>query len=380
MDVKALVLGAGMMGRAIAYDIARAKGVDEVVLGDISLKVAKEVARWAGKDNIRPVKADVSKLDSIKKLMKGMDVAVGAVSYRFNVALSKAAIACKVNFNDLGGNNTVVQNQLALCDKALKAGVTIVPDCGLAPGMVALLVARAVEKLGTADDVKIRVGGLPTHPQGPLNYKIVFQPDGLINEYVEPAVALRDGKKVELECLTDIEELEFPPPFGKLEAFVTSGGASTLPDTMKDRVRNLDYKTIRYPGHAEKFRAVLSIGLGSTKPVKVGDVRIAPRALLNHMLLLAPELNYPDRDSVLVRVTATKGDRKVKYELVDLGEPQLGITAMMRTTAFPASTVAWMLGSGKVSKKGAYPQELCIPAEQFIREIRKRGVDVKLER
>jgi len=102
--------------------------------------------------------------------------------------------------------------------------------------------------------------------------------------------------------------------------------------------------------------------------------------MLNHMLLLAPELNYPDRDSVLVRVTATKGDKKVKYELVDLGEPQLGITAMMRTTAFPASTVAWMLGSGKVAKKGAYPQELCIPGEQFIREIRKRGVDVKLER
>jgi lysine 6-dehydrogenase len=380
VNVKALVLGAGMMGRAIAYDIARAKGVDEVVLGDISLKVAKDVAKWAGMKNIRPVKADVSKPDSIKKLMKGMDVAVGAVSYRFNVALSRAAIACKVNFNDLGGNNTVVQNQLALCDKALKAGITIVPDCGLAPGMVALLVARAVEKLGTADDVKIRVGGLPTHPQGPLNYKIVFQPDGLINEYVEPAVALRDGKKVELQCLTDIEELEFPPPFGKLEAFVTSGGASTLPDTMKDRVRNLDYKTIRYPGHAEKFRAVLSIGLGSLRPEKVGDVRIAPRALLNHMLLRAPELNYPDRDSVLVRVTATKGEKKVKYELVDLGEPRLGITAMMRTTAFPASTVAWMLGSGKVPKKGAYPQELCIPAEQFIREIRKRGVDVKLER
>jgi len=138
------------------------------------------------------------------------------VSYRFNVALSRAAIACKVNFNDLGGNNTVVQNQLALCDKALKAGVTIVPDCGLAPGMVALLVARAVEKLGTADDVKIRVGGCRPSP-GPLNYKIVFQPDGLINEYVEPAVALRDGKKVELQCLTDIEELEFPAPFGKLE-------------------------------------------------------------------------------------------------------------------------------------------------------------------
>ena len=382
-----------MMGRAIAYDLARAKGVEEVVLGDISLEVARRSAAWAGQEGpgagkapkgglaaIRPVKADVSKIASIKKFMKGMDAAVGAVSYRFNVALSKAAIAMKVNFNDLGGNNTVVQNQLALDEKARKAGITIVPDCGLAPGMVALLVARAVEKLGTADSEWIRVGGLPLHPVPPLNYKIVFQPDGLINEYVEPAVALRDGKKVELECLTDIEELEFPPPFGKLEAFVTSGGASTLPDTFKNRVRDLDYKTIRYPGHAERFKAILSLGLGSTKPLKVGGLRLAPRALLNYLLLVAPDLNREDQDSVLVRVTAVKGEKKVQYELIDLGEPALGITAMMRTTSFPASTVAWMLGSGKVEKKGAFPQELCIPAESFIREIRKRGVDVKLQR
>ena len=375
--MRALVLGAGMMGRAIAYDLARSAGVDTVVLGDISPKVAREAAGWIGKDHVCPVKVDAGNALEVRRLLKkGFDVAVGAVTYRFNVSLAKEAIGAGVNFCDLGGNNSVVDGELAMHERAAAAGVTVVPDCGLAPGMVQPIAARALELLGgTADELRIRVGGLPVHPRPPLNYKLVFSPEGLINEYAERAVALRNGRQVELESLTELEELEFPPPFGRLEAFVTSGGASTLPRTMMGKVQELDYKTIRYPGHCAAMRAMLWLGLGDIGPVKVGKEKMAPRDLL--MELLRRKLTDRDRDAVLMRVTALKEGKGVRFQLIDEGERRRGITAMMRTTAFPAATVAWMLGSGQIQKKGALPQELCIPAGRFMEELGDRGILVE---
>ena len=375
-DMRALVLGAGMMGRAVAYDLARARGVDEVVLGDVSLPAAKAAARWAGSRRITPARVDVSDARAVQRLLAGgFDVAVGAVSYRFNVALARAAVRAKTSFCDLGGNNDVVDAELALDARARAAGVTVIPDCGLAPGMVSLVAARALELLGgKADELRIRVGGLPLHPKPPFNYKLVFSPEGLVNEYWEPAVALRRGRRVELEPLTEVEELEFPPPFGRLEAFVTSGGASTLPRTMLGKVRELDYKTIRYPGHCAIMKGMLWLGLGDLAPVRAGGARLAPRALL--LELLRRRLSDDDRDVVLMRVTARRGGRGVRFQLIDRGEPRRGITAMMRTTAFPAAAAAWMLGSGRVERKGALPQESCLSAEEFLGEVGARGLHI----
>jgi lysine 6-dehydrogenase len=366
-----------MMGRAAAYDLARAEGVEEVVLGDISPDVARQAAAWTAAANVRPARIDAGDISAVGRILKtGFDVMVGAVSFRFNVALAKQAVRAKVNFCDLGGNNAVVEKELALDGKARAAGVTVVPDCGLAPGMVQPIAARALELLGgTADEIRIRVGGLPVHPRPPLNYKLVFSPEGLINEYDERAVALRGGERVELEPLTELEELKFPPPFGKLEAFVTSGGASTLPWTMAGKVRALDYKTIRYPGHCAAMKAMLWLGLGGTRPVKTTAGKVVPRDLL--MELLRRRLTDDDQDVVLLRVSAVKDGKGVRFQLMDFGEPLRGISAMMRTTAFPAAAVAWMLGSGRIERKGALPQELCVPPADFLGELERRGIDLR---
>ena len=374
--MKALVLGAGMMGRAVAYDLAGSPGVDEVALADISLKVAKEAACWTGSEKVRPVRADVARAGETAKLMAGgFDVAVGAVSYKFNAALARAAVRARVHFCDLGGNNDVVERELSLDGAARAAGITIIPDCGLAPGLVSILAVRALELLGgEADEIRIRVGGLPVHPRPPLNYKLVFSAEGLINEYAEPALALRGGELVELESLTETEELDFPAPFGRLEAFVTSGGASTLPRTMKGKVRDLDYKTIRYPGHCAVMRGMLWLGLGETRPLSIGGHRVAPRELL--LELLRRRLRDDDADAVLLRVTGTRGGHSVRFQMVDRGMPEKGISAMMRTTAFPASAVAWMLGAGRIRSLGALPQEECVPAGEFLREVAARGLQL----
>jgi lysine 6-dehydrogenase len=223
--------------------------------------------------------------------------------------------------------------------------------------------------------VKIRVGGLPAHPKPPLNYKLVFSVRGLTNEYLEPAEVLRDGNIVRVPSLTEPEAIEFPYPFGTLEAFNTSGGASTLPRTLKDRVRNLDYKTIRYPGHLAAFAGLHAIGLLSEAPVD----GVVPRAFTEK--LIEQSLSDDDTDVVLVRVSIdgkSSGKRsRLTLEIIDRQEPKTGHSAMARTTAYPAAAVAYMMAAGAVERRGVLPGELAVPLDAFVQAVKTRGIDVR---
>src|SRR4029077_10426725 len=272
-----------------------------------------------------PVHLDVSDQDATIKTMRGHAAVLSCVVYKLNVGLAKAALAARTNFCDLGGNNDVVDAELALDREAKAAGINIVPDCGLAPGMVAMLVAHAAARLQKVEEIHIRVGGLPQNPKPPLDYQMVFSVEGLINEYIEPARIIRDGKITSVHSMSEIEELEFPAPFGKLEAFQTSGGTSTLPDTFLGKVRALDYKTIRYRGHCDKFKTMIDLGLCVGEPRKMfGD-------------LLVRNLPHDEPDVVLVRVEVSGGGRTLRYNIIDRSDEKSGLSAMMRITAFPAA-------------------------------------------
>lgn len=374
-----LILGAGRQGRAAAYDMLR-HGAAEVVLADRDPAVAEDACRWLARPEARPLALDASDRAGVVAAMRGADVALSAVVYRLNVGLARAAIEARCHFLDLGGNNDIVDAELALDDEAREAGVTIVPDTGLAPGMANVLGARAVTSFDRAESLRIRVGGLPQHPKPPLGFQLTFSVHGLINEYAEPARLLRGGLEVRVPSLTGVEALEFPS-VGPLEAFHTSGGASTLTRTMRDLVGDLDYKTIRYPGHAEKMRLLFDIGLAGEEPVAAGGVALAPR----HMLaaLLERVLPHDEPDLVLVRIEAEgiRSGRPARYrlELVDRADEAAGLTAMMRTTAFPAAIIAGMLARGEIRQPGARPQEMCVPYEAFVRELRARGFDLREE-
>jgi lysine 6-dehydrogenase len=309
-----------------------------------------------------------------------MDVALSAVVYHLNVALARAAIASGCHFLDLGGNNDVVDATLELDAEARAAGVTVIPDCGLAPGMANILAARAVAAFDQADSVRIRVGGLPQNPMPPLDYQLTFSVHGLINEYAEPCRTLRDGLEVIEAPLTGIEELDFPP-VGRLEAFHTSGGVSTLTRTLRGRVRNLDYKTIRYPGHGAKMRFLLDLGMAGETPVPLGAVAIAPREMLAAML--ARVLPHDGPDLIIVRIEAEGRRRgnpaRYRLDLLDRGDEREGLTAMMKATAFPAAIIALMLARGDITQRGAVPQETCVPHERFVEELRSRGFDLREE-
>ncbi|MGB9181549.1 MAG: saccharopine dehydrogenase C-terminal domain-containing protein, partial [Pyrinomonadaceae bacterium] len=235
---------------------------------------------------------------------------------------------------------------------------------------------HGAERFEKLDAVHIRVGGLPQNPQPPLNYQIVFSVEGLINEYVERARVIRDGRIIEVDSMTEIESLEFPAPFAEMEAFQTSGGTSTLPETFLGRVAELDYKTIRYPGHCEKFKLLIDLGLTNSEEVEVNNVRVSPRRVLGEMLLRKLPADEPD--VVLVRVEfrgSMNGARQIlRYDIIDRFDESTGLSAMMRTTAFPASIIAQMMARGETTERGAIPQELCVPPARFVAELAARNI------
>lgn len=392
--MKLLVIGSGMMGSAAAYDMARQDHVDSVTLADSDLKRAKDVAArvnriTAGK-KVRAVGLDASKEKEAARLMKGHDGALSAVPYFLNLGLAKAAIGAGCHFADLGGNNTVVRQELALAKQAEKRGIGIAPDCGLSPGMASILGGELVRRLdGRADALRLYVGGLPEKPMPPFHYQLVFSVEGLINEYVEPARILRKGKLITIDPLTEPEPFHMDG-FAPLVAFQTSGGTSTLPETFEGRVGECFEKTLRYPGHYDLLCELKDLGLFSNEKMRVGSVEVSPRALLSKVF----EGKFAGKgpDVCIMRIEAHESvkapgvrgllggklkGRVASFTMVDHYDPKSDMSAMMRTTAFPASIVLQMMCSGAISKHGAVLQERDVPAETFLEEIERRGIGIE---
>ena len=391
--MKLLVIGSGMMGSAAAYDMARQDHVDSVTLADNDLKRAKDVAasvnRITANKKVRAVALDASKEKDAARLMKGHDGVLSAVPYRLNLGLAKAAITAGCHFADLGGNNTVVRQELALAKQAEKRGIGIAPDCGLSPGMASILGGELVRRLdGRADALRLYVGGLPERPMPPFNYQLVFSVEGLINEYVEPARILRKGKLITIDPLTEPEPFHMHG-FAPLVAFQTSGGTSTLPETFEGRVGECFEKTLRYPGHYDLLCELKALGLFSNEKMRVGNVEVAPRALLSKVFEGKFAGKGPDvcimriEAHVSVKAPGIRGllggklkGRVASFTMVDHYDPKSDMSAMMRTTAFPASIVLQMMCMGAVSKRGAVLQERDVPAQAFLEEIERRGIKI----
>lgn len=321
------------MGKAIGTDLARSGA--EVRTVDSDPRSGAEVV-----DVSRPTAA----------LFQGADVAVSAVPFPLNYRLAKAAVEAGVHFCDLGGNDAVVRRELTLDRAARRKGVCIVPDCGLAPGMASFLVAWGLQRFRKADSVRIRVGGLPLEPRPPLNYQLVFATLGLINEYSGFCQVLQNGRPARARAMTGLESLEFPE-VGLLEAFHTSGGASTMPGTYRGKVRDLDYKTIRFPGHCERMRKVLKM-------------RNPGAWVERHVPPTGP-------DQVLVRVSIEGEGRRWTLTLRDVARD--GFSAMQRTTGFSASIVAQLIASGRTKRKGALLQERDFDPADFVEALKARG-------
>jgi lysine 6-dehydrogenase len=374
-----IVLGAGMMGRAIAFDLHNFSKFDEIVIADKDKQNLKSAEKFLDEKDINYLQLDVEKTKIVKKYFQDFDIVISAVPYKFNYFLAKTAIETNTNFLDLGGNNDIVKKELSLFKKAKNKDVTVIPDCGLAPGLTSIITKEIVENMDVVNYVKLRVGGLPKNPKPPLNYQLVFSPYGLINEYVEDAIVLNNGKILKKKSMTQLETIKFPKPFGELEAFLTSGGCSTLPYTYKKKVDYLDYKTIRYKGHCEKFKIFLDMGFAKNKKIKIGNQTFVLRDVFASLLINI--LQAADKDVVLLRVLA-KGNKNgekinLEYNMIDYYDEKNDITAMMRTTGYPVSILAQMIEKGLIKERGVFCCEEIVPCKPFFEELKKRDIKIK---
>jgi lysine 6-dehydrogenase len=377
-----LLLGAGRQGIAAAYDIGRFGDAERVVVADIDLAVATAAAarvnRLVGRDLARPVEVDVADTAAVRDLLRGMTACISSVHYSWNVALTRLAIEAGVHMTDLGGNTAVVREQLGLDAEARRAGITMVPDCGMGPGLNISLAVYVMELLDTAREVRIWDGGLPQHPDAPWNYALTFNIAGLTNEYDGYATFLRNGRITEVPCFADVEPIEFEG-LGRLEAFVTSGGLSTAPWTFEGRLQRLENKTVRYRGHAETFKAFVQLGLLGTEPVRVGGQQISPREVLH--ALLEPRIDRGEvRDICVMRVRGDgeKNGRPASatVELIDRYDDATGFTAMQRLTGWHASIMLIAAVRGR-TPRGVIPVERALSGGDVVEEARRRGFAIR---
>jgi lysine 6-dehydrogenase len=363
-----VVLGGGIVGTAAAWDLVR-RGHDVAVV-DADPDAARAAA---GRSGARPDVLDVS--GEIAGFLDDIHLVVSAVPYAFGERLVDAAIRSGTHYLDFGGNPTVVARQRARDEDARAAGILAVPDCGLAPGFANVLATGAVAALGEGpvDEVRLRVGALPARPAGALGYQLAFNPAGLINEYAEPCEILSAGRYATVEPLTGLEDVEWDG-WGPLEAFHTAGGSSSLPRMWEGRVTDLDYKTLRFPGHGHTFRAMLEIGLFDEQPQS--GTGVAPRDVL--LEALATHLPSGGDDIVLVRVwaTATRDDepRTAGYQVEDGNDGSF--SALARTTAFPATALAHLILDGTVGGPGVRTMDETVGVDLLLPELADVGIVV----
>ena len=378
--MKVVVLGAGLMGKEVARDLVNSEEVEKIFLADVSIEKTQEFADTLGSHKIEVVQLDADFDTDLREVIKRGDVVVNALFYTFNERVARAAIDVGVHAVDLGGHiGGVTETILQLTEEAKAKGVTIIPDLGVAPGMVNILAGYGATKIDTVESIKLYVGGIPTEPKPPLHYTRVFSLDGVFDHYTEPSKMIQKGVLSEVESLSGIEPIYFDE-FGVLEAFYTSGGISTLYKTFPN-VKTLEYKTIRYKGHAEKFKLLAELGfLDKTNTVTAGghevNVREVTREVLKKKLDLGKKV-----DAVLLRaiISGEKSEDQItyEYEMVVRKDLEKNVTAMARATASTISVVAQMIGKGTITERGVFAPESVVPGNEFIKEMAKRGVVIK---
>jgi lysine 6-dehydrogenase len=378
--MKLLVLGAGLQGCACAYDLLQNPAIHTVTLADVRLDKLPPFLQgdWGGR--LQTVRLDVTDAAAVAETFRGQSAVMSAIPYYYNGPMAKAAVEAGSHFSDLGGNTQIVLEQKKLHQQALAKGVSVIPDCGLAPGMVNILAAEGIRRLEQPEKVKIFVGGLPQSPEPPLNYQIVYSLEGALDYYTTPSWVLRGGRPVQVDALSEVEPVEFPSPVGTLEAFHTGGGISTLPFAYQGKIDVMEYKTLRYPGHAALVRPIRELGLLANEPIEVKGKQVVPRDLF--IAAVHPRLYKPEgRDLVAlqVQVTGIRGGKQeaVTFRLIDYYDAKHGISAMMRTTGYSLSITGQMQVDGRVTAKGVHTPDEAMPFDAYVSELAKRGVRIE---
>jgi len=371
--LKILVVGSGKVGSEIARDLARSSEVDAVIVADAQPKNLKNVR---GHEKIRTRRLDISQRKPLLAAMRNVDVICGALPGRLGFQLMTIAVEARRDLVDI---SYTPENPFKLHGKARDQENIIVPQCGVAPGFTNMCVGDASRRLGTMTKVRVFVGGLPQRPTPPLNYRIVFSLEDVINEYSRPARIIEYGKEKLVDALSGRGFLNFPG-VGRLEYFITDGLGS-LPRSFPN-VREMNEYTLRYPGHAEIMKTLRVLGFFEDKEVQVNGLAITPRKLSIALLKSAMSLGRPeDLLALRVEVEGKLGKKSlISYQILDYYDARNKVSAMARTTAYPCTSAALLVGQRKLRSVGVVPPEkIAKDPEHFgfvLSRLRSRGVRV----
>ncbi len=377
--MKITVIGAGAVGSAVVYDLLQRMDVTQVQVCDIRSAALHELKQRFPSPRLRTFQVDARKPHILEPIVKGSECMVSCVEPHLNPLLARLALEVGSHFCDLGGNEAIVQEELAMHEEAAEKGLWIVPNCGLAPGLVNILCVHAIEQFEKVTSMHIRVGTLPLELNPPFNFRLAFSAEKLLEDYTSPVLMIQDGKVQTTEPLTGLETIHFPSPFHELEAFFTAGGLSTLPYDLEGRIDYLDYKTIRYPGHAHQMQFVIALGLAEKRHIDVRTHLTYRDVLIRKM---KQKLGGEFEDAVLLRLLVNgyrEGrEQALVYELIDYYDRETGIAAIKRCIGFPTAIVAYIIASQYVPGGGAAPPEKIIPRDLFFELLREHDLHIEV--
>lgn len=378
--MRMLVLGAGAQGSSCAYDLLNNQEVTLVGLADLKVdRVAPFLQKHVG-DRLQTIVLDVTDSESVNAVISGYDCVLSALPYYLNLEVSRIAVKNGVHFCDLGGNTEIVLGQKEFDTIAKRNGVSAVVDCGLAPGMVNILAQHGIDMLDSVNSVRMYVGGLPANPVPPLNYQVVYSLEGALDYYTTDSWVLQNGAATRVKALSDVERVDFDEPIGELEAFHTAGGLSTMASRYDGRINRMEYKTLRYPGHARIMSAIRELGFLDTTPLDVKGQQVVPRDLTVSVMNRA--LKKPDSPDIVVLRVIVNGIKDgqghtVTFELVDRYDAQTGLSAMMRVTGFSLSITGQMQVMRLIAS-GVHTSDEAVPPTEYIAALKERGIVVNV--
>jgi lysine 6-dehydrogenase len=371
-------LGAGKMGVVLAKDLIESDPRNRVTLVDIDQSQLQRAAAAVQSERLSIVQTNIEAEKERERVFRDKDVVLNALLHKHSLMSLESAIRCGVHFIDLVGEGTAAR--LKFADEALKRSVIVLSGVGVSPGITNVCVGRAVFLLDKTESARIYCGGNPVRARPPLNYRIVYAIDSLLNFYQRPAVILKDGKIAEFPALSEIEAISFAPDFPEMECFYTDGLSSLL-QTMKGKItKDLYEKTVRHQGHACGFETLKECGLFSREPVQVANQKVIPRHVLEALLEDRMKLK-DEKDATLLRIIV-EGKKSGKaeshvFEMMDYFDCDKGYTSMAKTTSFPASIAAQMVAAGRISQRGVVFPENVFDGDlfpDFIEGLKKRGV------
>jgi saccharopine dehydrogenase-like NADP-dependent oxidoreductase len=372
--LKVAIIGVGMMGSAIAWDLARSADVDQIEVADVSQERLDSLKKRLG-DRVSVTRVDVLDGAKLRRFLEDCDVAVSALPHGTVHPADVAAVQAGAKLVNIAFED----EQMALDGRARRSGATLVPGCGVAPGLSSILVAEGARRLDAASEGHIFVGGLPQKPLPPLSYRLVFSVKGLVREYLTARV-ISNGKITSVHPFGDVQRVRFPK-LGTLEAFLTDGLGSSL--FTLTRLKELDERTLRWPGHADKIKFLIDAGFFSDEKVTVDGAKVSPIDVSSAVLQKILTRGGPEDLTVMrVEVVGTSRGRKAKvvFDLLDYYDETNGITSMGRTTGFTAAIVARMLGRGDLSGTGVLAPEVALDercVKRLISELASKGVELR---